>query len=147
MKIIRLLSVLAILAILAGCTSAPTSERRPAAFRSAVSQGEWALRELAGAPAPTGAGGRRATLRFDTDTTRVSGFGGCNRYFGEYTLDGASLRFRALGMTRMACNEGMTLEQQLGAALEATRAYRLSGGELTLLGESGPVATFVRPTP
>lgn len=144
MKITRLLSILA---ILAGCTNPPPLQPTPAAFRVAVSQGEWELRELAGAPAPTGVGGRRATLRFESDATRVSGFAGCNRYFAEYTLDGTGLRFGAVGMTRMACDEGMTLEQRLSAALEAARGYRLNGNELTLLGESGPVATFVRTPP
>jgi heat shock protein HslJ len=114
-------------------------------FRTAVARGEWRLRELDGRPAPLGNGARAATLLFDADSARVSGFAGCNRYFGSYILEGRTLRFSGVGMTRMACAEGMVLEQQLADALEATRSYELSGDQLTLLGESGAVAQFDRP--
>jgi heat shock protein HslJ len=116
----------------------------PADFRAAAAGGEWELTELAGQPAPTGAGGRRATLRFESDTARVAGFAGCNRYFGTYTVDGTALRFGAIGMTRMACAEGMGLEQQLGVVLEATRSYTINANQLTLVGNNGPVARFER---
>ena len=113
-------------------------------FRAATAGAEWELRELAGQPAPTGVGGRPATIRFEPDTARVAGFAGCNRYFGTYTLDGTALRFGAIGMTRMACAEGMGLEQQLATALEATRSYTLAANQLTLVGSNAPVARFER---
>jgi putative lipoprotein len=71
---------------------------------------EWTLVELAGQPAPTGAGGRRATLRFGTDSARAAGFAGCNRYAGTYTVDGQTLHFGPLLMTKMACTEGNVAE-------------------------------------
>ena len=141
MPISRLLLVSA---LLGGCTFPSTSEPSPSTPLAAVAGFEWALHELDGASAPVGNGGRRATLVI-SDSMRVAGFAGCNRYFGNYTLTGAALRFGQIGMTRMACQEGMTLEQQLARALEATRSYRLDGNELVLLGESGPVARFLRP--
>jgi heat shock protein HslJ len=125
----------------------PPTPGGPADFRAATAGSEWELTELAGQPAPTGVGGRRATLRFEPDTARVAGFAGCNRYFGTYTVDGSALRFGAIGMTRMACAEGMGLEQQLGTALEATRSYTLNATQLTLLGSNGRVAQFERRTP
>lgn len=141
------------------CRRPPTSAG-PADFRAAASGAEWELKELAGQPAPTGVGGRRATIRFEPDTARVAGFAGCNRYFGTYTLEGRSIRFGPIGMTRMACAEGMTLEPQLAAALEATRSYEFRTfdlvidtdrvgqmSELNLLGSSGPVALFERSAP
>ena len=138
---------LALVATLAACAPRSNAGLTPSAFRTAASGSDWELRELRGAPAPTGAGGRRATLRFEPDTARVAGFAGCNRYFGTYTLDGRTLRFGPIGMTKMACAEGMELEQQLGAAFEATRGYELSASDLTLLGESGAVARFARAQP
>ena len=129
----------------AACQPSATPEPSAAEFRTAVAGAEWELRELNGVPAPLGTGGRRATIRFEADSARVAGFAGCNRYFGGYALDGMTIRFGAVGMTKMACAEGMTLEQQLSAALEATRRYELAGGRLTLLGESGSaVARFER---
>jgi heat shock protein HslJ len=127
------------------CRQPPTSAG-PAGFRAAVAGADWELIELTSQPAPTGAGGRRATIRFEADTSRATGFAGCNSYFGTYTLKGTSLRFGQVGMTRMACSEGMQLEQQLSAALEATRSYILDANQLTLLGSEGPVARFQRRT-
>ncbi|WP_194756714.1 META domain-containing protein [Aliidiomarina indica] len=44
------------------------------------------------------------TLNF-SDDGRLYGQGGCNRYFGRYTLTGEGVRFSQLGLTRMACEE------------------------------------------
>lgn len=118
----------------------------PAEFRRAVASDNWSLTELAGQPAPTGAGGRRATLVFDLDSSRVSGFAGCNRYTGGYTVEGENrLRFTPLAMTKMACTEGMDLERQLGDALTRTDHFQLTDSMLYLYAGSTPVATFVRP--
>lgn len=125
----------------------PPTPAGPAVFRAATAGAEWELTELAGQPAPRGAGGRPATLRFETDTARVAGFAGCNRYFGTYTVDGTALRFGPIGMTKMACAEGMALEQQLAEALGAARSYELSANRLTLMGSNGPVARFERRAP
>lgn len=131
----------------ASCQPSTTPDPSPAEFRAAVTGTEWTLRELDGSPAAVGAGGRAPTLQFEADTARVAGFAGCNRWFGSYTLDGRALRFGGIGMTRMACTEGMELEQRFAAALAATRRYELSGAQLTLLGEAGPVARFDRRAP
>jgi len=129
------------------CRRSPSPELAPAAFRGATAGADWTLVEIAGGPAATGAGGRPATLRFDADSARVTGFAGCNRYFARYTLDGTALRFESPAMTRMACAEGSALEQQLAAALEATRRYELAGDRLTLVGDAGPTARFTRRAP
>jgi heat shock protein HslJ len=118
----------------------------PVDFRASVAGAEWELVELGGQAAPLGAGGRRATMRFDADSARVSGFGGCNRYFAAYTLDDdmPEIRFGAVGMTRMACSEGMQLESQLADALSRTTRYTVQEGRLTLLDASSALAVFVR---
>ncbi|WP_112174376.1 META domain-containing protein [Paraburkholderia unamae] len=48
---------------------------------------------------------RPITLDLSTESgqRRVSGFSGCNRYFGAYTLKNGLLAFSQLGGTRMAC--------------------------------------------
>lgn len=67
----------------------------------------------------------QSTVQFDQQG-RAAGNGGCNRYFGEYTIADGSLRFGPIGSTRMACPESlMNQEQNFFAALEATRSYRL----------------------
>jgi heat shock protein HslJ len=133
-------------ATIAACQpSRPSSSN--VAFRSSVAGVDWELMELNGKTASTGAGGRRATLRFDADSARVTGFSGCNQIAGSYTLNGDSLRFGPLVMTRMACTAGMELERDLSAALEATRRYELSSTQLKLFGPSKAIARFSRQIP
>jgi heat shock protein HslJ len=134
------------LASLGACQPSRTASS-DAAFRSSVAGVDWELMELNAKTASAGAGGRRATLRFDADSARVSGFAGCNRFAGSYTLNGDSLRFGPLVMTRMACTDGMELEHDLSAALEATRRYELSSTQLKLFGPSKAIARFSRQIP
>lgn len=143
---LRLAVAASILTASAACQP-PHSPSSGPAFRASVSGVDWELVELDGKTAPTGAGGRRAILRFDRDSARVGGFSGCNQFGGGYTLDGDSLRFGPLVMTRMACREGMELERDLSAALVATRRYELSSTQLKLFGPSGAVARFSRQIP
>lgn len=44
-------------------------------------------------------------ITFDENAKKVSGFSGCNRFFGSYTLNENSLKFSPLGATRMLCSE------------------------------------------
>jgi putative lipoprotein len=135
-----------VIVVLAACQPPHPANSEPE-FRASVSGVDWELMELDGKTAPTGAGGRRATLRFDPDTARVGGFSGCNRFGGTYTISGDSLHFGPIAMTRMACTEGMELESALSAALQATQRYELSTTQLKLFGPSGPVARFSRQIP
>lgn len=102
----------------------------------------WYLTELNGQPAPSGAGGEPATLLLARADQRASGFAGCNRMTGSYRHAGDSLSVGPMAMTRMACAEGMQLEQQYGAALEQVRTFRLSAGGLELMSDNGTVARF-----
>lgn len=47
----------------------------------------------------------KLTIIFNDSTKQVSGFSGCNRFFGSYTLNNLSLKFGTLGSTKMLCNE------------------------------------------
>ena len=138
------LLVLTVALTLAGCARAPQGELSPVEFRRTVSGATWELVELDGRTPPEGAGGRRATLVFEADSARAGGFSGCNSYRGSYTLDSASLRFGPIAMTRMACDRGMDLEQQLARALERATSYELAGDELRLRDAGGVLARFRR---
>jgi heat shock protein HslJ len=139
----RILSLAILLAVGVGChrTIPP-----PLPSVSGL-DGEWTLVELDSQPAPTGAGGRRATLRFETDSARVGGFAGCNRLAASYTLAGDPLRFGVAALTRMACAEGMDLERRVTDVLNATNRYRVTATELTLFRASGSLARFARANP
>ena len=131
---------------LAACQPPHAASSDPA-FRASVSGVDWELMELDGKTASTGAGGRRATIRFDADTARAGGFAGCNHFGGTYTISGDSLRFGDVLRTEMACTTGMELESKYLVALQTTRRYELSSTQLKLFGPSGPVARFSRQIP
>jgi heat shock protein HslJ len=91
---------------------------------------QWTLTELDGA-AITLASGRAPTLKLASKDRRASGFAGCNRFTGGYELDGASLRFGNLAVTRMACAEP-TPEAAVLKALGDTVSWKVDGRRLEL---------------
>ena len=75
---------------------------------------------------------------FQAADSTVSGSGGCNRYFGSYTVDGASLTIGQLGSTEMACQgPGSEIESIYLAALPLVRSFTATTEALTLFDESG----------
>ena len=74
-----------------------------------------------------------------TSEGRLSGSGGCNRYFGEYKVKpGNSLTIRGIGSTRMACPPGiMDQEMRYFEALQNTSTFRLDAHRLKLIDNNG----------
>jgi heat shock protein HslJ len=111
---------------------------------AALAGAPWTLVSLGGQPLPPGA--RPPTAVFDG--TRLSGFGGCNRYtgqVGEPTPD--TITIGPLAATKMACpSPEMEVEGLYLAALGRVTQYALAGGRLVLSGESAKL-TFERATP
>ncbi len=89
-----------------------------------------------------GNGNRPPTLRLESATTRASGFAGCNRFSGPYTLSGDSLSFGPLISTKMACAQGNDVEVAYLAALAEVRSFTATDSVLTLRGSGAPVATL-----
>jgi putative lipoprotein len=103
----------------------------------------WALVALGdGSAPPPGAQGRQATLRIDSGSPRVSGFAGCNRYSGAYTKTADSLRFGAIGATKMHCPEGAELERVVLGILPRVTTWAMVDGALELSGFGGKLARF-----
>jgi putative lipoprotein len=105
------------------------------AATSALTGRDWMLMRLEGedvAPLPDG---RRPYLHFEAD--RVHGFAGCNRLTGGYRTEGTGLEFAQMAMTRMACAEGMELEQRFAGALERVTGYAIEAGRLLLRDAEG----------
>jgi len=84
-----------------------------------------------------------STLTISSDG-KVAGSGGCNRYFGNATIDGETIIFSELATTHMACREeAMAQESAFLAALALVASYSLEGGKLVLAGEDGqPIVTL-----
>ncbi len=90
------------IAFLTGCSS----KRKITGPEPEKMQGTWTLEWISGARIT--ADGLypedKPTIEFDTDSGRVSGFSGCNRYNGTFELNGPQLKIGDnLAMTRMFC--------------------------------------------
>lgn len=108
-----------------------------------ISDREWELVALGEmASAPTGGGGKAPTLQLDAAATRASGFAGCNRYSGPYTLTADSLSFGALMSTKMSCQDGDAIERSYLAMLAAVRTWQATDSTLTLSAAGARLATY-----
>lgn len=72
------------------------------------------------------------TVTFDKTTQRVSGFAGCNNYFGTYTASEDKLGFSYLGMTRKMCRAGMKLEGLFSKTISLVASYKITDDKLML---------------
>jgi heat shock protein HslJ len=100
--------------------------------------------------------GSRAVSGFATDPVtarfeagRVSGFSGCNRFTGAYTMDGDSVIVGPLAGTMMSCADPqMALEKAFLGGLTGKLRHAISGDRLTLASASGDALAFqVQPEP
>lgn len=99
----------------------------------------WKLIEIKGQTVEASDGWiKEPHLLFDSSETQMTGNGGCNSFFSNYTLDtNQSLSFGPIGITEMACPD-MDLEQQFTRTLRLVEAYSIHNDTLILSGTSDP---------
>lgn len=98
----------------------------------------WVLTRIGTEPVRLSTSQREAFLTFGKGS-RVTGFGGCNRFTGSYVLDGSSkLKLGAIAATRMACG-GRDFETPLFQALANVASQRITDAHLELLDAAGVV--------
>ena len=75
---------------------------------------------------------QRAFVHFQPDG-KISGFAGCNRFFGTFVATDSTLEVGALGSTRMACPETiMRRETEFLRGIQAATGYHIDGRSLEL---------------
>lgn len=117
--------------LLAGCT---------AANKQALIDKEWRCTRIG---SRTLTEDRTPTLVL-TAEGKASGFAGVNRWFGTCSVDGSTLKFGRLGMTRMAGPpDRMQLEQAYADALAAVTGWSVNSGHLQLSDSNALVLEFV----
>ena len=133
----RRLAFSAVAVLVVGATGCQTA-RSPGTLG-----GDWVLVELGGEPVELAEAERAPSISFDDGASRAEGFAGCNNFFSSYTVDGSSLTFGPVGSTRMAC-PGVEddIEARFLGALRHTKAWRIKGGKLHLLGADMTLARF-----
>ena len=137
-KLARLMPLAAAITLAAGCAStAPTSSK------ASLTNTYWKLTELDGARVSmTPEQEREVRITLD-DNGKVTGFTGCNRVMGGYTVAADVLRFTQLAGTRMMCPPpAMQLESAVLANLNSVTGFRIDGEQLILLKDGAPVARY-----
>lgn len=104
---------------------------------------KWVLETLDGKKVKLTDSNSEIFIQFNEVEKRVNGRAACNRFFGNYEMDGNKLKFSPMGATRMACPD-LQLENQFFQVLDGVDAYTIKDNVLTLLTKNKAVATFVK---
>lgn len=133
----RLTILILVLAAILGCSTTPASNEE-------LRDREWSLVWADGFDSLPG-GVSTPTIRFGTDG-RLGGNTGCNTAGAAYNAEGDRLTIDTLISTRRACvaPEGNALERAYVEAVEGTRRYRITNGQLELLGDGDKVLARFR---
>lgn len=86
------------------------------------------------------------TLEFDSNNKEVSGSGGCNHYFGNYTVkSNCELQISELGATEMACLDSklMQQEQKYFNLLQNVDKIEVQDGELRITSDN-EIMVYIR---
>jgi heat shock protein HslJ len=76
------------------------------------------------------------TMRFEDG--KVNGNAGCNNFFGSYEIEDGNISFGPLGMTMMACDEVvMVQETEFLRSLESVGQFEISGNMLQITYAAG----------
>lgn len=96
----------------------------------------WKLVELEGQTVETADGQRemKFTLRGEN---KVTGYGGCNSFFGSYTYDENTLSFSQLAATKMFCADTTEMENMFMKSLAEVSGYKINGQILHLSDDDG----------
>lgn len=86
----------------------------------------------------------KLTIEFNDETKQVSGFSGCNRFFGSYTLKESTLTIGPLASTKMMCQgEANTIEAKLLDQLSNVNSFSIKDAVLTLKADGNKVVTAI----
>lgn len=141
----RLPAIAAACLTIVACAS-PVPERVDGAAAAPLVDTQWRLTQLGDQVVGESTGADAVGLQLQSQNPRVTGFGGCNRMFGGYSLDGDQLKFDQIGATKMACldQSRMRLEQTYFDMLSRVARWKITDNHLALLDTAGAtLGTFV----
>jgi len=81
-------------------------------------------------------------VQFDEQEKRITGFAGCNRFFGSYKRDGVHLKIGPLASTRMSCGKLDLVEHSFLQKLGQADRWEISNQQMTLLIGDQPLLVF-----
>ncbi|APY10717.1 hypothetical protein BWZ22_05440 [Seonamhaeicola sp. S2-3] len=85
------------------------------------------------------------TIAFADSTKQVSGFSGCNRFFGSYTIENNTIKLGPLATTRKMCTPKLnSVESELLDALTKTNHFSIKNDTLILLENENKLLNAVK---
>jgi heat shock protein HslJ len=91
--------------------------------------------------------GTHMVVQFKPDG-QVTGNGGCNRFFGGYSISGNTIEIGPLASTRKGCPGLLRAETAFFATLQAAKSFTQTESTLVLFDAAGGIiAEFVRTAP
>ena len=99
----------------------------------------WNLVEIDQRPIKKTDGAKTPYIRFSKQEMKAIGNNGCNSFFADIDTIEENLSFGPVGMTRMACQEGMETEMAFLAMLQASYQYAIDGYALLIMDKQGRV--------
>ena len=141
MKKISAIPLVALLLLLL-CNSCTVKKNTLTTETEIIQDAYWVLVSLEGQNVQAPQDTRTAYIRFEENERDVSGFTGCNRFFGNYTLSEQNLQLSNLSSTRVGC-ANMDVELKMMEVLNRVDSYRIAGDLLTLYEGDKAVATFM----
>jgi len=86
----------------------------------------------------------RPYIEFARDEKRVSGSGGCNRFFGKFEIDGSMLTLSGIASTKRACLDAelQRIETDFLKLLETTTRFEVQGNTLRLYADDRLILAF-----
>ncbi len=80
------------------------------------------------------------TLQFKDSTQQISGYSGCNRFFGKYTFKHKTLTIDALNRTKKSCNDDIShIESHFISALKKSNTVEITNTNIVLSHDLQPL--------
>ena len=78
------------------------------------------------------------TILFDAEENKISGFAGCNNFFGSYDPENNQLDFSKMGLTRKMCPD-MSIENDFINNMKSVTYYKIDNNQLMFYNKSDEI--------
>ncbi|NRD18741.1 META domain-containing protein [Winogradskyella eckloniae] len=132
-----LLSLFMLLTTLNSCDSSKKAMENSKKMEDSLS-GTYYITQLG----DTDVSSNKITITFDTTTNKVTGFAGCNRFFGNYLLENNTITFSQIGASKKLCPGSASVsERHFLKALNTVNTFSIKDNILTFLDQETTLIT------
>lgn len=140
----NLLGFVAVFVLLSSC-SLSKKENAVKADDTMLFNNEWRLVKMGAKNMKYEEGCEPITLLLTSEPENVSGFSGCNRYFGKFATKKNKLSFKQMACTLMVCpQQDMNLESRYLQLLDKVNSFVMQDDTLMLMKDDKVLLIFER---